>query len=227
MNILLVGAMKNEIDFFINNLEFNKKNIINGFCFYECKYQKHNVYLVESGIGRTMAGVLIGVASSNYKIDKVINIGIAGGVKPITIKDVIACSQYVYGDVDVTFFNYEYGQMAQCPKVFKADEEMLEIAKDNNIVSGTVCTCDSFTSSIEAVNRINKKLSDINDIICFDMESCAFAQACYFMKLPFIAIRSVSDIIGDSNQNQEYSDNEETPAEQANRLVLAIINHLK
>lgn len=226
MNILLVGAMTSEIDYFVNNLQLKEKQEKCGFMFYICEYKDKTIYLVESGIGRTMAGLLIGVAVANYNIDKVINIGIAGGSYPITLKDIVACDKYIYGDVDVTFFNYEFGQMAQCPKVFNADPQMLEIAINNGGTKGTICTCDSFTSSKETVDEIKHKLKDVNNIVAFDMESCSFAQACYFMKLPFLAIRSISDVIGDSNQKEEYLNNEEKPEIKANELVLTIINNL-
>ncbi len=227
MNILLVGAMQSEIEYFLNNFELQKIEEINNFKFYICKYHQKNIYLVESGVGKAMAGLLIGVASTNFKIDKVINIGIAGGIKPATLNDVIACDKYVYGDVDVTFFEkYQYGQMAGCPKLFNADTEMMEIATKNNAIRGTICTNDAFISSYNIVKEIKNKLGDVDNIMCFDMESCAFAQACHMVNIPFIAIRSISDLIDDTNQEEVYDNNGEKPSVLANILVLKIIIEL-
>lgn len=227
MNVLLVGAMRSEIEYFLNSFELKKIEEINSFKFYICKYHQKNIYLVESGIGKAMAGLLIGVASTNFKIDKVINIGIAGGIKPATLNDVIACDQYVYGDVDITFFEkYEYGQMAGCPKIFNADKEMMELAIKNNAIRGTICTNDSFISSFNNVKGIISKLSDVNNIMCFDMESCAFAQACHMINIPFIAIRSISDLIDSTNQEEVYDNNGEKPSDLANSLVFKIITEL-
>lgn len=227
MNVLLVGAMRSEIEYFLNSFELKKIEEINSFKFYICKYHQKNIYLVESGIGKAMAGLLIGVASTNFKIDKVINIGIAGGIRPATLNDVIACDQYVYGDVDVTFFEkYEYGQMAGCPKIFNADKEMMELAIKNNAIRGTICTNDSFISSFNNVKGIISKLNDVNNIMCFDMESCAFAQTCHMINIPFIAIRSISDLIDSTNQEEVYDNNGEKPSDLANSLVLKIITEL-
>lgn len=225
MNFLVVGAMDSEVEFFKESFKCIDKKQIQGFDFYIAKNNNHQIIVTKSGIGRTMAGLLIGVATSNFAIDKVINIGIAGGYPPATLKDVIVCDKYVYGDVDVTFFdNYEYGQMAQFPKIFTCDSEMLQKIKDEDVIVGTICTCDSFTSKTNVADNIIRKLQNVTNILCFDMESCAFAQACYFSGLPFIAIRSVSDIITDENQKDEYNQTDEKPEMKANELVKKIVN---
>lgn len=225
MVFLVVGAMDSEVEFFKESFNCIDKKQTQGFEFCICEYNNHQVIVTKSGIGRTMAGLLIGVAMSNFAIDKVINIGIAGGYPPVMLKDVIVCDKCVYGDVDVTFFeNYEYGQMAQCPKIFPSDNDMLEKIKNEDVLIGTICTCDSFTSESSVANNIIRKLNNVEDVLCFDMESCAFAQACFYVGVPFLAIRSVSDIITDENQKEEYEINDEKPEMKANELVKKIIN---
>ena len=54
---------------------------------------------------------------------------------------------------------------------------------------GIIATGDSFVSSSETVERLYK---DFNASAC-DMEGGAIAFVCYFYKIPFVAVRAISD----------------------------------
>ena len=59
------------------------------------------------------------------------------------------------------------------------------------------------------------------------MESAAFAQSCYFLQIPFIAIRSISDIIGNDNQQEEYKSNEINSSIEVYKFILKLLNNIK
>ncbi len=227
MKLLIVGAMDSEIEFLKANLENIKEEEYCNFKFYFGNIDNKNIILVKSGIGRVMAGLLIGIAKSKYQFDAVINLGVAGGAKGTNLGDIIVGQNYVYGDVDLSSggFGYAYGQMAGCPRVFTTELAISNL-RGNDFVFGDMCTCDSFTTSENFVNELNEKyFSDLN-IKCFDMESCAFAQACHFYKIPFLAIRSISDVIGSSFQSEDYQNNEITSANKVNKFVIKLIECL-
>lgn len=226
MKLLLVGAMDSEIEFIKSKLDNLKQEIHNNFTFYLGNIKDKNIILVKSGIGRVMSGVLIGVAKSKYEFDYVINIGVAGGTKGTNLGDIIVGQNYVYGDVDLRSggFGYEFGQMAGCPRVFTSNIN-LNISSSNYVL-GDMCTCDSFTTSESIVNQMqNEYFKDLN-IKCFDMESAAFAQACNFYNVPFIAIRSISDVIGSSFQSEDYKNNEISSSIKVNKFVLELIENI-
>lgn len=226
MKLLIVGAMDSEIDFLKSNLKNIKEEEHSNFIFYLGNIDEKEIIVVKSGIGRIMAGLLIGVAKSFYHFDKVINIGVAGGTKGTTLGDIILGKNYVYGDVDLTSggFGYDYGQMAGCPRVFSSNIQINNFLEP--YISGDMCTCDSFTTSIDLVNNLNENyFSDLN-IKCFDMESTAFAQACYYYNIPFIAIRSISDVIGSTFQKEDYQNNEKISADKVNKFVIKLIKSL-
>ena len=77
--------------------------------------------LVKSGVGRVMASVLFTILVENFKkIDKIINVGIAGGLGDLHIGDIVVGEKSVYGDVDLAVFDkYVYGQMSSCPPYFE------------------------------------------------------------------------------------------------------------
>ena len=227
MKLLIVGAMDSEIEFLKANLKNISEEEYCNFEFYFGNIDNKEVILVKSGIGRVMAGLLIGVAKSKYQFDAVINLGVAGGAKGTNLGDIIVGENYVYGDVDLSSggFGYEFGQMAGCPRVFKSNISLSNLQGDD-FIFGDMCTCDSFTTSEIFVDELNKKhFSDLN-IKCFDMESTAFAQACSFYKVPFLAIRSISDVIGSSFQVEDYQKNEIISANKVNKFVIRLINSL-
>ncbi len=225
MKLLVVGAMDSEIEFIKSQLANLKEEEHCGFKFYLGNILNKEIILVKSGIGRVMSGVLIGVSKNNYKFDAVINIGVAGGTKGTNLGDIIVGKNYVYGDVDLSSggFGYDFGQMAGCPKVFTTGIEIPNLNKNNYLI-GDICTCDSFTTSENFVNELNEKYFKDLNIKCFDMESTAFAQACYFYNIPFLAIRSISDVIGSSFQSEDYEKNEVTSAIKVNKFVIDLIN---
>ncbi len=228
MKLLIVGAMESEITNFRNKLLNYEIITKSEFTFYIGKVVNNDIILVRSGIGRTMAGVLIGVAMSTFEgIDKIINVGIAGGVFPTKHGDVIVGSRYCYGDVDLSQGMKErYGQMANCPRLFHADLDLIKLVDENKCFIGDICTCDSFTTSLEKVNYLsNTYFNDLN-ILCFDMESTAFAHAAYFYSIPFLAIRVISDVIGNDNQSAEYKENELSSSKRSNDFLFDIIKKI-
>lgn len=224
MNILIVGAMDEEIQMFLEKIDnYNVKEASN-FLFYEASIYDKNVIIVKSGIGRAMSGLLIGVANLLYSIDYVINTGVAGGMNNVLINDVIIGEKMYYGDVDLQNFGYSFGQMASCPAFFHSSKELIDKINYKNIKKGTICTCDSFTSSLTKAQEIEESLNQ--EILCFDMESTAFAQSCFFLNIPFLAIRSISDIIGSTAQTSNYDNNLVNCATKAAKIVFEIISVL-
>lgn len=76
------------------------------------------------------------------------------------------------------------------------------------------------------MNELNNNYFNDLNIKCFDMESTAFAQACNFYNVPFLAIRSISDVIGSSFQSEDYKNNEVTSAIKVNKFVTKLIEIL-
>ena len=142
-----------------------------------------------------------------FKPTLIINSGIAGGVTPLHTKDVILAETLSYGDVDVTVFGYELGQVPNMPYEYKTDPTILKKIKDvltNNNIDykiGNVVTTDSFITSLKKVNSKKK-----NNMIC-EMEGASIAQTCHILNTKFISVRFVSDIIDSDEQVKNYIEN--------------------
>ena len=233
MKLAIVGAMDSEILYLKERMiEFGKieEVEIHGFVFDVGSVFDKDIILVKSGVGRVASAILLTILCDHFKgIDKIINVGVAGGYGKLSVGDIVVGEKYVYGDADLTAFTkYVYGQMSNCPPYFSADEEVLKKLKANNMDCKYVCICTNETFMTEydyAKKLIDNHFSDLN-VGAFDMESTAFAQAAYVLKMPFIAIRAISDVIGVEDQIDKYQDATDDSAKKSNIFLLKLIEIL-
>lgn len=209
MKIGIVGAMYEEIAYFLDKVNDYETKEINNFLFYTGNYKNKEIVLVESGIGKVYAGILATTLISNFDIDILINVGVAGGlVGKVNIGDVVLGEKIFYGDVDVSSGgNYVFGQLPKCPPYFSFP--MYDLTNDGfdfNLIKGDILTSDKFIVDYQEINNlINRFFSQANIVAC-DMETAAFAQSCYFFKKDFLVIRAISDVIGREDDSLEYND---------------------
>jgi adenosylhomocysteine nucleosidase len=167
------------------------------------KIDKLDVVVVKCGIGKVNAAACTQIISDNFNVTKVISTGVAGGIgEGLQIGDVVISSDLIQHDVDVTAFGYKVGQIAQLDTYeFAADNELVEIAKkacenvkfDHKVVVGRIISGDQFISDAEKV----KYFKEFFEAQAVEMESASIAHVCYLNKVPFLAIRAISDGAGD------------------------------
>ncbi len=61
---------------------------------------------------------------------------------------------------------------------------------------------------------------------CLDMESTSYAQVCYTNRIPFLAVRALSDLAGGQEGKNVIDDNESTSSVNAVRVLRAIIREM-
>ena len=205
MRLAIVSAMNDEIKFLLDKFEKYHTEVYCNFTFYIVNYHNHELIISKSGCGKTAAGLLMGVLSSHYKVDYVINTGICGGRRGFSnVGDLIVMDNCVYGDFSVCeITDNAYGQISGYPQYFKSDRFLLSKAKDAKI--GDFLTQDRFMTSYEETEGLITKYFKHLNICGFDMESAAFAQASYHLNIPFIAIRTTSDVVG-TTSTDEYNE---------------------
>ena len=141
--------------------------------------------------------MIVSIMVDHFKgIEKIINIGVSGGYgKNTNCGDVIVGVKYSYADVDATAFdNHLFGQVPYLPKYYFGDEDLIKRIKID-VKKGTILTGDKFFSDVNECNDIVSNYFKDDNVCAFDMESTALAQACYLLKVPFLAIRAISDVI--------------------------------
>lgn len=201
MKIAIIGAMEEEVALLRENIEGKIQETVAGCEFTFGKMHGTEVILLKSGIGKVNAAMSTTILLEKYKPDYIINTGSAGGFNPIlNVGDAVISSEVRHHDVDVTVFGYEYGQVPQLPAAFLADEKLVAIAEsaakeiqEIQIVKGAIATGDSFMNDPERVDFIRTKFENLQAV---EMEAAAIAQVAYQFNVPFVIIRSLSDIAG-------------------------------
>lgn len=197
MKIGIIAAMPQELATLLEQLENGQKHLYLRQVYHTGHLGRHEVVLVESGIGKVMSAMTVAVLAQEFKVDAVINTGSAGAVaKGLAVGDIVVADRLAYHDVDVTAFGYAYGQMAQQPLYFETSNYFQSVFKDvleeqgQTYQMGLIATGDSFVASSDRLEMIKTAFPDV---LAVEMEGAAIAQAAHSINLPVMVIRAMSD----------------------------------
>ncbi len=198
MKIGIIGAMSEEVEILKNEMMIEEKIEKASMTFYHGVLLDKEVVIVTCGIGKVNAAVCTQILIDRFKVDKIINVGIAGGLnKDIYPGDIVVANNLVQHDMDVRFFGDALGQIPRLKTFdFKCDEELVGKAreaiaflKDAKAYTGRIISGDQFVSEAEK----QKFLGTHFDAYAVEMEGASIGQVCYLNDLPFVVIRSISD----------------------------------
>lgn len=205
MSIGIIGAMDEEIEMLKAAMALREEEDVGGCLFIKGTIEGREVIVVKSGIGKVNAAIATALLIEKFKPESVINTGSAGGFhKDLDVGDIVIATEVRYHDVDATVFGYEYGQVPQMPATFQADPELANVAvqaakhvPEVHVAEGLVASGDSFMSDAERVAFVTSKFPEL---LAAEMEAAAIAQTCSRFGVPFVVIRSLSDIAGKDSQ---------------------------
>jgi len=230
MKIGIIGAMDEEVSILKSAMTNLTTTKIAGCEFYQGDLNGKQVILTKSGIGKVAAAVATTLLLEKFSPDTVINTGSAGGFdQALNVGDIVISTEVRFHDVDLTAFGYEIGQMAQLPAAFEATSDLINVAEQAaktlpglNIIKGLICTGDIFMAD-PAKTELTR--NNFPTMAACEMEAAAIAQVCFQFSIPFVIIRSLSDIAG---KKSELSFEEFLPvaAKNASTLVSAIVERL-
>ena len=170
--------MRKELDLLLPLLNDSEESRMAGFEFHRGKMGKHDVMVMQCGIGKVNAAMGTLTLINAFLPEFVINSGVAGGAdSTVSVMDIVA----------------------------GARERLLQLLPvQDNLHKGLICSGDQFIDTMESVKRIKNNFSEA---LAVDMESGAIAQVCYLCKVPFLALRVISDSPGASHDNtRQYLD---------------------
>ena len=227
LKIGLIGAMDQEIDRLKASIDKVTVEVIAGFEFYSGQIGGVDVVLLKSGIGKVNAAIGTSLLIDRYAPTCIINTGSAGGFDPeLQVGDLVISDEVRHHDVDLTVFGYEMGQCARMPAAYASDPLMIELAEAQigkiaavNTKRGLIATGDTFMSDPVRVDEVRKHFPQMKAV---EMEAAAIAQTCYRFDLPFVIIRSLSDIAG-QNSDVSFEAFLETASENSAQLVLSLV----
>ena len=205
MKIGIIVAMRKELDLLLPLLNDSEESRMAGFEFHRGKMGKHDVMVMQCGIGKVNASMGTLTLINAFLPDFVINSGVAGGAdSTVSVMDIVVGARVAYHDVWCGPES-ELGQVQGLPLYFEGAERLLQLLPDqDNLHKGLICSGDQFIDTMESVTRIK---NNFPEALAVDMESGAIAQVCYLCKVPFLALRVISDSPGASHDNtRQYLD---------------------
>lgn len=207
----LIVATDGEMEVVETLIEQKEEVKIADMTFFKGKVSDKDVVLCKCGIGKVAAGILTSVMINNFAVELVVNIGVAGGLKDILKPlDIIIADRLTYHDWDTCAIDFDYTiGFEHTQYVFEADEELLKKAKnimdtvnsDHNTYIAPIISGDQFISEKEKIDYLTTYFPQA---YAADMESCSVAHSCTLFKVPYIIIRSLSDIVVMENNSMDY-----------------------
>lgn len=158
MTIGIIAAMAEELEILLKDLVLDEKRKKANMAFHKGKLYGKDVVAVVCGIGKVNSAICTQILASEYNVDKVINVGVAGGIgKEIYPGDIVVAENLVQHDMDTTAFGDKMGQIPRLSTFdFKCDEEMINLAKkaceeisEINSFTGRIVSGDQFVANIE------------------------------------------------------------------------------
>ena len=205
MKIGIIVAMRKELDLLLPLLQDSEESRMSGFEFHCGKMGRHDVMVMQCGIGKVNAAMGALMLVNHFAPNFVINSGVAGGAdKSVNVMDVVAGEKVSYHDVWCGPES-ELGRVQGLPLYFEGSTKLLELLPESeDIHRGLICSGDQFIDTMDEVNRIK---GNFPEALAVDMESGAIAQVCYQCSVPFLALRVISDSPGASHDNtRQYLD---------------------
>ena len=184
-----------------------------------------NVSAVYSGVCKVNAAIAAQLLIDMFHVDLIINAGTAGGMKEgVQLFDTVISERVIYHDVADDILTDFHPWLKS--NYFPADQELCAIARaysrrsKHPILFGTMVTGEQFIED-EKREEINRKF----DPLSTDMETAGVAHVCYVNRIPFLAVRTITDTV--THQGIETCDqNCEAASEISAEIVLGILGQL-
>lgn len=206
----IIGAMDEEVEKIKNEMIIEKKETKAKTLFYKGIFEGKKIVLVRCGIGKVNAAIISQILITEYKVDAIINTGVAGGIKEeVEIGDVVISTDVIEHDFDARKFGYKLGQIPRLDVLsFKANKELVDLAfsatekelENNNVFKGRIVSGDVFVAEKEE----KEKLWNNFNAYCVEMEGAAIGHTAYINDKAFLIIRAISDKAdGKASKNYE------------------------
>jgi adenosylhomocysteine nucleosidase len=235
----IMGAMDVELALIDESMTVASVDTVCGQAYKVGKIHGIQCVSVRAGMGKVAAAQTAQTLALRYDVDIIIFTGVAGGINPkLRIGDIVISTDVVHHD---------FGQVFPESFVpfdtlgFRADSMLIAIAEKSaasvrfepfptairgdsgmpRVVLGRIATGDQFISS-------EKKRAWIEQTFhadCVEMEGAAVAQICAVNDIPFVIIRSLSDLANE-DADVDFEAFVVYAAKNSNTLVNGILKSL-
>lgn len=201
----IIGAMAMEVETIVAGMKNTQARTVAGMTFTQGDLAGVPCVVVQCGAGKVNAAMCAQAMILEYHPDKIINIGVAGGIGPnVHIGDLVVATHVVQYDYDTTAIGEPLGFLARVDQVeIPCDKELSDtVCKEapavynGTVHSGCVATGDKFVAD----GAFTLELNRLFGAMACEMEGGSIGQVCYLNKVPFAVLRAISD-----NANDEGS----------------------
>ena len=230
MKLGIIGAMEQEVETLLEQMENKHAFTKAGSTFYEGKLAGMDAVVVQCGIGKVNAALCVQILCDCFAVTHVVNTGIAGSLcADLDIGDLVISQDAMYHDFDCVHFGYPMGKVPGMDVVaFPADEKLSDLAyaaaesvNPGHTKRGRVASGDKFV----AEQAVKDAIIDITGALCTEMEGAAIAQTAYRNGVPFVIIRAISDKADDSAE-MDYPTFEAAAAKHSAALVKELVKNI-
>lgn len=202
--IAVVSALERELYPLLQRFDAENDNtwIKTGDFTYGSPALRHEIYSAYVGIGKVNAAYRTAEIIRDFSPELIVNIGYAGGMREDARHgDMVIGDSYVQADFDSVIDGAEPGVVPGArSEVIPADfiavlERQCEL-NGYRYTTGRIATGDFFLTD----SRRKAAIAEAFSPCAFDMESAAIAYVCAQKKLPFVAVRILSDLADDEAQ---------------------------
>ena len=201
----IIGAMQMEVENIAARMTNTTQRTVAGMTFTQGDLAGVPCVVVQCGAGKVNAAMCAQALILEYHPDKIINLGVAGGIGPnVHIGDLVVATHVVQYDYDTTAIGEPLGYLSRVNQV--------EIPCDNSIsatvtkeapsiYSGTVHTgCIATGDRFVADGAFTLELNRLFGAMACEMEGGSIGHVCHLNNVPFAVLRAISD-----NANEEGS----------------------
>lgn len=226
----IIGAMDEEVALIKSAMNIKKSTEKAGCTFLEGIIAGKRAVVVRCGIGKVNAAMCTQILIDDYKVDAVINTGMAGALaQGITVGDVVISKDALQHDMDCTPFGDPRGTIPRMEKsIFEADRHLMdeavraaEKAIEGKVAVGRVVSGDQFIASTDVKNT----LLELFNGSCAEMEGAAIAHVCCMNNVPYVIIRNISDS-ADGSADVSFTEFCKTAAEHSGKIVLEMMKNI-
>ncbi|WP_422660461.1 5'-methylthioadenosine/adenosylhomocysteine nucleosidase [Paenibacillus sp. EC2-1] len=226
----LIGAMDEEIELLLAQMESSEKVTKSGVSYVKGTLEGKEIVVCKSGVGKVNAAITTQVLIDYFGVSQILFTGVAGALDPrLNIGDIVISSSCMQHDMDVTPLGFERGVIPyQSVSDFPADDRLIKLAEQackdlsaDGYLVGKVLSGDQFIASRETVQMLYEQLNGA----CAEMEGSAVAQVCYMNEVPYVVIRSMSDK-ADGSAHVNFQEFTVKASQRSHSIVTHMLKHL-
>ena len=208
----LVVAFPQEISPFLKHLRISNKINKKGVIIYETSYLKHNLVIAISGLGKQNARTAAQILMDAYHPQGLISTGFSGALRDDTITGIVLLPERIL----------DLGKDGTVQRNHQIEQDWWknQLWNDINFFGDLLCTERVI---VEAQKK--QELGEKYHATLLDMESAGVAEVTEKYRIPFCAIRVITDTLNENlpmDFNQYLDDNNNI---QYRKILLSLIIH--